>query len=74
MASAKKKLRKAQRLACSGIMGAIYTTPTGAMEALVALPPLDLVIHGEARLAAHHLWSLGCPRRTWLHTDSTSEV
>jgi len=34
-------------------------TPTGAMEALIGLPPLEL-IQGEARLAAHRLWSLGC--------------
>ena len=60
MASAKKKLSKAQRLACLGIMRAIRTTPTGAMEALVGLPLLDLVIQGEARSAAHRLWSLGC--------------
>jgi len=30
------------------------------MEVLVGLPPLDLVIQGEARSAAHRLWSLGC--------------
>jgi hypothetical protein len=59
-ASAKKKLSKVQRLACLGIMGAIRTTPTGAMEALVGLPPLDLVIEGEARSVVHRLWSLGC--------------
>jgi len=35
-------------------------SPTGAMEALVGLPPLDLVIQGELRSAAHRLWSLGC--------------
>ena len=60
MASAKKKLSKAQRLACLGIMGAICKSPTGAMEALVGLPPLDLVINGEARSATHCLWSLEC--------------
>jgi hypothetical protein len=59
-ASAKKKLSKAQRLTCVGITGAICTTPTVAMEALFGLPPLDLVIQGEARSAAHRLWSLGC--------------
>jgi hypothetical protein len=37
----------------------ILTTPTGAMEALVGLPTLDLLIQGEARSAAHRLWSLG---------------
>jgi hypothetical protein len=41
-------------------MGALRTTPTGAMEVLVGLPPLDLVIQGEARSTAHRLWSLGC--------------
>jgi len=56
----KSKLSKVQRLACLEITGAFRTTPTGAMEALVGLPPLDLVIQGEARSAAHHLWSLGC--------------
>jgi hypothetical protein len=59
-ASAKKKLSKVQRLACLRITGVIRTTPTGAMEVLIGLPLLDLVIQGEARSAAHHLWSLGC--------------
>jgi hypothetical protein len=60
IASTRKKLSKVQRLTCLGITGAFRTTPTGAMEALVGLPPLDLVIQGEARSAAHCLWSLGC--------------
>jgi hypothetical protein len=59
-ASTKKKLSKVQRLACLGITGALRTTPTGAMEALVGLPPLDLVIQGEARSTAHRHWSLVC--------------
>ena len=59
MATTKIKLSKIQRLACLGITGAFCTTPTGAMEVLVGLPPLDLMIQGEARSAAHHLWSLG---------------
>jgi hypothetical protein len=59
-ASTKKKLSKVQRLACLGITGALRTTPTGATEALVGLPPLDLVIQGEARSTEHRLWSLGC--------------
>jgi len=58
MASTKNKLSKVQRLACLGIMEAFRTTPTGAMEALVGLPPLDMVIQGEARSEAHCLWSL----------------
>jgi hypothetical protein len=58
-ASAKKKLSKVQRLACLGIIEAIHMTPTGAMEVLAGLPLLDLVIQGEVRSVAHHLWSLG---------------
>ena len=58
--SAKKRLNKVQRLAFLGITGAIRTTPTGVMEALTGLPLLDLLIQGEARSAAHRLWSLGC--------------
>jgi len=57
-ASAKKC--KIQRLVWLGIKGAIRTTPTGAMEVLTSLPALDLVVQGEARSAAHRLWSLGC--------------
>jgi len=30
------------------------------MEALICLPPLELVVQSEARMAVHHLWSLGC--------------
>ena len=57
-ASTKNKLSKVHRLACLGIAGALRTTPTGAMEVLLGLPPLDLVIHGEARSAAYRLCSL----------------
>jgi len=59
-ASAMKTLSKIQRLACLGITGAVRTTPTRAMEALICLPPLESVVQGEARMAAHRLWSLGC--------------
>jgi len=59
-ASAKKKLSKVQRLACLGITGAIRTIPTGEMEVLIGLHPLELVIQGEARSSAHRLWSLVC--------------
>jgi hypothetical protein len=59
MASTKNKLSKVQRLACLGITGAFRTTLTGALEVLIGIPPLDLVIQGEARLAAYRLWSLG---------------
>ena len=57
--NAKKRLSRIQRLACLGITGAMHASPTGAMEALAGLPPLQLVIQGVARSAAHCLWSLG---------------
>jgi len=60
MASAKKRLSRIQRLASLGITGEIRVTPTDAIEALTGLPPLDLVIQGEARSVVHRLWSLGC--------------
>jgi hypothetical protein len=62
MASAKNRLSKVQTLTCLWIMGAIRTTPSGAMEALTGLPLLDLVIQEEARSAAHRLsgvWGVG---------------
>ena len=58
--SAKKKLSRVQRCACLGTTGAMPTTPTNAVEALICLPTLELVIQSEARSAAHRLWSLGC--------------
>ena len=58
-ANTKKRLNRVQRLACLGITEAIRTTPTGAMEALTGLPPLELVIQGEARSAAHRLLESG---------------
>jgi hypothetical protein len=58
-ARAKQQLSKAQQLASLGITGAMHTTPTSAVEALVCLPPLDLVTQGEARATAHRLWSRG---------------
>jgi hypothetical protein len=58
-ARAKQLLGTIQRLACLGITGAMRTTPTNAMEALVGLPPLDLVVQSEARALVHRLCSLG---------------
>jgi hypothetical protein len=59
-ASYKKRLSRVQRLACLGTTRAICTTPTDGKQALTGLPPLDLVIQGEAWSAAHRLWSVGC--------------
>ena len=53
-----KKLSKIQRLDCFGIRGAMHTTPTNAVEALICLPLLELVVHSEAKSVAHRLWSL----------------
>jgi hypothetical protein len=47
-ARAKQQLSIIQRLACLGIAEAMHTTPTTVVEALVGLPPLDLVVQGEA--------------------------
>jgi hypothetical protein len=58
-ASDKKRLSKIQRLACLGVTVSMSTIPTGALEALVCLPPLELFIQRDARSAAHRLWSLG---------------
>jgi hypothetical protein len=59
-ASAKEKLSRIQIMACLGITGAVRTTPTRAMEALICLLPLELVVQSEATTVAHHLWSVGC--------------
>jgi len=40
-------------------VGAIHRTPTGAIEALDDLPPLDLLIQGDMTSAVYRLWSLG---------------
>jgi hypothetical protein len=59
MVSAKKKLSRVQRLACLGVKEAMRTTPINAVEALICLPPLELVVQSEARSAAHRLWGQG---------------
>jgi hypothetical protein len=64
---ANQVLSSAQRFACLGITAAMRTT-TNAMEALVGLPPLDLVMQGEARASTHRLWSLGS--WSYLHSNS----
>ncbi|VEN63036.1 unnamed protein product [Callosobruchus maculatus] len=53
------KLNKVQRLACLSITSAVRTTPLSAIETLLNLPPLDLVIQGEARKTGFRLWSQG---------------
>lgn len=46
--SAATQLGKLQRLACVSITGAMKTTPTAALEALLDLPPLEIVAKMEA--------------------------
>jgi len=36
------------------------TTLTNTVEALICLPPTELVVENEARSTVHRLWSLGC--------------
>jgi hypothetical protein len=79
-ASAKKKLSRVQRQACLGTTGAICTTPTGAMEELAGLPPLDLVIQRGGEVGGTPPLEFGVlvlpspPTRAQLYIDSTSEV
>ena len=53
--TAVNKLTKVQCAACLGTLGAMKTTPTAAMEVILNLPPMDLFIQGEARLAAYRM-------------------
>jgi len=46
---AKNKLSKIQRLACLGITGAMCTNPTRALEALICLPPLEMIVQGRGK-------------------------
>jgi len=71
-ASVTKKLSEVRNLACLGITGAVSTTPTHAIEALTCLPPLELVVQGEVRMAAHRLWSLGC--WSYLHSNRVHSI
>lgn len=48
-------LQSVQRQALLTITGAMSSTPTSAMEAILGLAPLDLVIKAEARSGIHRL-------------------
>ena len=47
------KLLHTQRLACRGIIGAMQTTPSMALEMLLNLPPLHLEVKGAAATATY---------------------
>ena len=49
------KLNKLQRLACILISGAMRSTPTVALEALLGLPPLHLCMKSEAKIINYKL-------------------
>ena len=49
------RLSSLQRPACLGITGAMKSTPTSAMKNFLDLPPLHLVIQGEARMGLYRL-------------------
>lgn len=53
--STQKKLDRLQRLACLSITGAMQTTPTAGMEAIIGLPPLHLAVQKEGLVAALRL-------------------
>lgn len=55
LTSVKNQLTKLQRIACVGITGAMRTSPTAALEALLDLLPLDLFVKKEAELGAFRL-------------------
>jgi hypothetical protein len=49
------ELRKLQRLACLGIRGAMRTTPTATVLALLGLPPLHLQLEAESKVGVYRL-------------------
>ena len=55
----KKRLDSVQRLACIGTTGAMSTTPTDALNALLDLPSLDSFILGQARICSYRLEQTG---------------
>ena len=57
--SVKTKLNHLQRLVCLGITGALSSTPTAGMEALLGIPPLYLRVAAEARYTAYRLKKKG---------------
>ena len=61
-----KRLSITQRLASLEITGAMRSTPRSALEVFTCIPPLDLVVQGEATSAVHRLCSLGY----WSHLHS----
>ena len=59
-----RKLSSLQRLACVCITGAFRSAPTATLEILLGLPPLNIYLKSEARMAAYRLTNTGNWRRS----------
>ena len=65
METMKSKLSKVQRLALISITGAMRTTPTAAMEAIMGFPPLDTYIEKIAMATAYRFSQYGRAPSRW---------
>ncbi|XP_054281228.1 uncharacterized protein LOC128998898 [Macrosteles quadrilineatus] len=68
--TAVKRLQKIQRVACLSITGAMRGTPTAALEVVLNLPPLDIIVKGEARMAAYRMACSG----NWKYNASSEHT
>jgi hypothetical protein len=59
------ELSRLQRLACLAITWAMKTTPTAPMEVLLGLPPLHVMIEGEAQGGIYRLMCNQQCQDTW---------
>lgn len=59
LSTCQQLLSKTQRLMCISATGAIRTTPTAALEVIMNVPPLHIMIEGEAAQAIHRLKRTG---------------
>lgn len=55
----RRKLRKVQRLACLMISAAYPGTPTGALEVLLDIPPIEEFLRAEALRGSHRIQRVG---------------
>ena len=60
--TAQERLERLQRLALLGVSGAMVTTPTAALEALLNIPPLHIFVERDARATAYRLGICGYPQ------------
>lgn len=65
--TAVKHLTKVQRAVCLGITGAMKSTSTDALQAILNIPPIDLFVMGHARMTAYRLQCEG----NWFHSPSS---